>query len=327
MGGCEARTQGALVLVPIRARHDLCVPVGFAALFQAVAALVTQAGAPPTLPQLTPREKVALVVVSGLPAPRGVAGVLVQGHTLREPRPRRALVFVDQEGGSASTFASLPPDRPASSFSSRPAAFRAGRATGRALRQAGVDVDLAPVLDLRGGPLGSRHFLRPALGIAFAKGLRAGGSGSCVKHYPGLGTARVSTDESPHLRARIVAREEGAFRQAVRAGIPCVMVGHAFYQRFGEHRASFSRAAYRRLRKSGFDGVAITDSLSVFGSRYAVLAARSAARAGADLLLFTSDRDAARAVRALVPLARRGALDDNVARVLELRRALGLGRP
>jgi beta-N-acetylhexosaminidase len=190
-----------------------------------------------------------------------------------------------------------------------------------------VDVDLAPVLDLRGGPLGSRHFARPALGVSFAKGLRAGGAGSCVKHYPGLGTAHVSTDESPNVRARIVPREEAAFRQAVRAGIPCVMVGHAFYPRFGKWRASFSPLAYRRLRATGFDGVAITDSLSVFGGRYAVPAARWSAHAGADLLLFTSGRDAARAIRALVPRARRGALDDNVARVLELRRSLGLGRP
>jgi beta-N-acetylhexosaminidase len=301
--------------------------VGFGALFQAVAALVAQPAPPPALPHLAAREKAALVVVSGLPAPRGVAGVIVQRYTLREPRPRRALVFVDQEGGSASTFVNLPPGLAASGFSSRTAAFGAGRATGQALRHAGVDVDLAPVLDLHGGPLGSRHFARPAFGVAFARGLRAAGEGACVKHYPGLGTARISTDESPNVRARIVPREEVAFREAVRAGIPCVMVGHAYYQRFGKHRASFSPLAYRRLRAMGFDGVAITDSLSVFGSRYALLATRSAAGAGADLLLFTSGRDAARAIRALVPLARRGVLDDNVARVLKLRRALGLGRP
>jgi beta-glucosidase-like glycosyl hydrolase len=118
--------------------------VGFAALVQTVAALV-QPAPPPVLPHLTAREKVALVVVSGLPAPRGVAGVIVQRYTLHEHRPRKALVFVDQEGGSASTFASLPPGRPASSFSSRRAAFSTGRATGRALQRAGVDVDLAPV--------------------------------------------------------------------------------------------------------------------------------------------------------------------------------------
>ena len=58
---------------------------------------------------------------------------------------------------------------------------------------------------------------------------------------------------------------------AVAAGADCVMVGHAFYRRFGlERRASFNPAAYRLLRRLGFDGVAITDSVSVFGSDPAV---------------------------------------------------------
>jgi beta-glucosidase-like glycosyl hydrolase len=71
------------------------------------------------------------------------------------------------------------------------------------------------------------------------------------------------------------------------------MVGHAFYARLGHLRASFNPRAYRLLRKWGFEGVAITDSASVFGSREAVPSALKAVRAGADLVLFTSGRDAA----------------------------------
>jgi len=301
--------------------------LGFAALFQAFAALIGLPGSPPALPVLTPRQKAALVVVSGLPAPKGVAGVIVQEFNRREPRPSSALVFVDQEGGTSSTFERLPPGRSAASFGRGREAFRAGRATGRALRKAGVDVDLAPVIDLRGGPLGSRHFTRPRLAIAFARGLDASGAGACTKHFPGLGTAPVSTDESPHVHAHLVPNELAGFREAMKAGIPCVMVGHAFYPRFGARRASFNQGAYRLLRSSGFEGVAITDSLSVFGSRYAVFGALSASRAGADLLLFTNGPDAGRAIRALVPLARRGLLDEHVARVLRLRRSLGLASP
>ena len=62
----------------------------------------------------------------------------------------------------------------------------------------------------------------------------------------------------------------------------------------------------------------ITDSLSVVRGHAAAWAV-GAARAGADLLLFTSPADAARAIRALVPLARTGALDSHVARVLAFR--------
>ena len=114
------------------------------------------------------------------------------------------------------------------------------------------------------------------------------------------------------------------FRLAIRAGVPCVMTSHAIYDRFGRRRASFSRRAYRLLRASGFDGVAMTDSVSVFGSRFAVVSARLAILGGADLVLYTNGRDAGRAIAALVPLARRGRLDEHVKRVSRLRRSLGL---
>jgi beta-glucosidase-like glycosyl hydrolase len=299
------------------------------ALFQTVVALGSPLPpvAPAALPPLTAREKAALVVVSGLPAPRGVAGVIVREYDRSSPRPQGALVFADQEGGVASTFDRLPPWRAASSYTRARDAFAAGRATGWALRGAGVDVDLAPVLDLAGGPLGSRHFRTPKLGVAFARGLARSRTGACVKHFPGLGTADVSTDESPRVRARLTRRELHGFRTAVRAGVPCVMVGHAFYRGWAHYRASFAPQTYRVLRRTGFDGVAITDSVSVFGSKLTVLAARLALRAGADLVLITSGRDARRAVRALVPLARRGLLDGHVRSVLELRRSFGLRKP
>jgi beta-glucosidase-like glycosyl hydrolase len=105
------------------------------------------------------------------------------------------------------------------------------------------------------------------------------------------------------------------------------MVGHAFYPRLGPRRASFSPKAYRLLRRFGFQGVAITDSVSVSGSRYAVFGALSAIRAGADLVLFTNGPDAGRAIRALLPLARSGLLDEHVARVLRLRHSFGLRSP
>jgi beta-N-acetylhexosaminidase len=303
--------------------------MGLGALLQAVVAVLAPLPSPPpdALAGLTARDKARLVVVSGLPAPPGVAGVIVQPWSRGLPRPKDALVFVDQEGGETRAFADLPPGLPPSAYRSARAAHDAGRATGRGLRRAGVDVDLAPVLDGASGPLGSRHFAEPKLGLAFARGLARGGVGSCVKHFPGLGTAAVSTDESPHVRARLTRDEVASFAAALRAGVPCVMVSHAEYRRLGRLRASFSPGAYRMLRRLGFEGVAMTDSVSVFGSAWAVRSALLAARAGADLVLFTNGRDAARAVRALVPLARRGLLDDNVERVLDLRHAFGLGRP
>lgn len=263
---------------------------------------------------LTPQQQAALVVVSGLPAPRGVGGVIVRASDRDRRRPAGALVFVDQEGGQVRAFRDAPPFRPASSHASAAAAFAAGRATAAALRARSVDVDLAPVLDLR-GPLGSRHFRRPEYGVAFARGL---GRAACVKHFPGLGSAPVSTDERPHVDAHVRPRELATFRSAIRAGVPCVMTSNAFYDG-ARFRASISPDTYRRLRGLGFRGVAITDSLSIVRAAPVERWARQAIRAGADLLLFTSPAHARRAITALLPLARAGELDAAVTRVLAFR--------
>ena len=225
------------------------------------------------------------------------------------------------------SFPGLPPWTSPSAYSSAAEAFAAGRATAHALRRAGVDVDLAPVLDAPDGPLGSRQFRSQALGVAFLRGLLAARAAGCVKHFPGLGSAPVSTDERPQVHARLRPSELTGFRAAIAAGAPCVMVGHAFYTAFGRRRASLEPGAYRLLRRLGFNGVAITDSLDIAGSAYAVPWAKRAIRAGADMLLLTSPRDAARVVEALVPLARKGLLRAAVGRVLELRHERGLMHP
>ncbi len=288
------------------------------ALVQTLALLVA-GGAGAEVAALTPREKAAVLVVAGMPAEAGFGGVLVRQWNTERPRPRGALVFADQEGGTVKTFRRLAPWRAASEYRSVGEAFRAGRDTAAGLRRAGVDAAFAPVLDLADGPLGSRHFARPELGVAFARGL---GRAACVMHFPGLGSTPESTDEA-RVHGVVRARDLAPFRAAIRAGVPCVMVGHAIYPRLGSRRASFEPATYRLLRRRGFEGVAITDSLGVLGSPYAPYWGQLAIRAGADLVLTTSARDAARIVDALVPLARRGELDPKVVRVLRYRRALG----
>ena len=275
------------------------------------------------LASMTPRQKAAAVVVAGLPAGNGFGGVLVRTWNSETPPPRAAIVFADQEGGLVKTFTRLPPWRAAAAYDSAAEAFGAGRETATALRAAGVHAAFAPVLDLSDGPLGSRHFSRPELGVAFARGL---GRSACVKHFPGLGSTSRSTDEA-RVYGSLRARDLDPFREAIRTGVPCVMVGHAIYPRLGSRRASLEPKTYRLLRRLGFDGVAITDSLGVLGSPYAPFWARLALRAGADLVLTTSARDARRMVDALVPLARRGALDDKVVRVLRYRRLLGVPAP
>jgi beta-N-acetylhexosaminidase len=282
------------------------------------AAVAIVAATQPALAEMTPRQKAALVVVSGLPAPPGVGGVLVQRWNRDAQRPSGVLVFADQEGGVTRAFRELPPARPAAAYTTETEALAAGRATGIALRRARVDVDLAPVLDSPDGPLGARQFRRASIGLAFARGLAAAGEGSCAKHFPGLGSAAVSTDDSPHVNAVLRQREVAGFRAAITAGVPCVMVDHAFYRSLGPRRASLEPATYRLLRSTGFRGVAITDSLSIVKHPPRDWPV-AAVRAGADLLLFTSPKHASAAIEKLLPLARSGELDEHVARVLRFR--------
>jgi beta-N-acetylhexosaminidase len=281
-----------------------------------LAALITTA----TMLALTPAQKAALVVVSGLPAPRGVGGVIVRKWNREAPRPAGALVVADQEGGEVKTFPQLPPWSSARAVRSKDQAFRSGEDTGRALRRAGVDVALGPVLDLPDGPLGSRQFRTPLFGVAFARGLAEAGAGACVKHFPGLGSLPFSTDDRPYVKGRVRDADLAPYRAAVEAGVPCVMVGHGVYPRVGPRRAVLEPGIYRLLRSLGFEGVAMTDSLDVVHG-HAQEWAIAAVRAGADLLLFTSAADAAKAIRVLLPLARSGALDEHVARVLRFREA------
>jgi beta-N-acetylhexosaminidase len=288
--------------------------VPIAAAVSALTLLVS--GSPEAeLASLTPREKAEAVVIAGLPAGDGFGGVLVRSWNADAPRPR-GLVFADQEGGAVRTFRALPPRQAASSYRTVAEARAAGTATAAALGREGVNTTFAPVLDLADGPLGSRQFARPELGVAFARGL---GSTACPKHFPGLGSAPASTDEA-RVYGVLRSRDLEPFRAAIRAGVPCVMVGHAIYPRLGPRRASLEPETYRLLRRLGFRGVAVTDSLGVLGSAYAPYWARLALRAGADLVLTTSARDARRIVAALLPLARAGELDRAVLRVLRYRR-------
>jgi beta-N-acetylhexosaminidase len=249
---------------------------------------------------MTPQQKAASVVVTTV-RPGVLSGT-------------GGLTFADQEGGAVKALPTAPPWRAANAYTSTAQARAAGRATARALRTAGVGVDLAPVFDTSDGPLGSRQFASSKLAVAFAQGL---GRAACAKHFPGLGSAAHSTDEQPHVDARVRQKDLAPYRAAIRRGLPCVMVGHAFYGT--RYRASLEPSTYRRLRGLGFDGVAITDSLSLVHDAPVERWAPQAIRAGADLVLFTSPAHARRAVRALLPAARRGELDVHLARILRLR--------
>jgi beta-N-acetylhexosaminidase len=263
------------------------------------------------------------------------------------PRPpavdRPLLVTVDQEGGLVRRLPG-PPHPSAEEIGARGPAFakRIGRATGESLSAMGVNVDLAPVLDLGRPGKAITEELRAfgrtpgavsERGVAFARGLAATGVAATAKHFPGLGGARVNTDDAvQHIRLsrRTLRRaDERPFADFSAAGGRLVMLSTAIYPALSRRPAAFSRGiATGELRERlGFQGVSITDALGTASARAIggpAKTARAAAAAGADLVLYTDLGSAARAQRALAAGLSDGSLDraqfdQSVERVLALR--------
>lgn len=262
---------------------------------------------------------------------------------LRDP----LLIMVDQEGGLVKRVDGAP-TASAKEMGERGGAFSRdqGRRTAANLRELGVNVDLAPVLDVArpGGTIaatergfGSTPQAVTAAAIPFTRGLQGGGVAATAKHFPGLGAAPENTDFAVQrigLSKRVLREvDEAPYGAFVAAGGDLVMLSTATYPAFSPDPAAFSRPiATGELRaRLGFEGVSVTDALDTVAVRAfggPAKAGVAAARAGSDLLLFTDLPAAERAWRALVAKLRSGALDRaafeaSVQRVLDLRRQLG----
>ena len=238
------------------------------------------------------------------------------------------LVAIDQEGGDVKRLRAGPPKRSASQLGAAgdaAASSAQGEATASYLAQAGVNVDLAPVLDVAapGSFVSGRAFsddpgVVAEIGVAFAEGLQRGGVAATAKHFPGLGLASVNTDFAPSVVAAPRSDVRSGiepFEAAVAAGVDLVMVANATYTALDADvpAALSERVVSHELRdRIGYDGVVITDDLeagSITATRTAEDAAVDAARAGADVLLFAKRATPDPIAAALARAARRGALD------------------
>jgi beta-N-acetylhexosaminidase len=258
------------------------------------------------------------------------------------------LIMVDQEGGSVKRLPGAPSrGAPEIGATGDPAIARAeGRATARTLRSAGVNVDLAPVVDVArsGGALaaegrgfGATAQIAGRFGAAFAEGLREGGVAATAKHFPGFGAAGSNTDfgeTTIGLSTRTLRSvDRPPFTAAVRAGAELVMLASAVYPALSPLPAVLSRRVVEgELRRGvGFSGVTISDDLEApafgpyGGTRGATV---RAARAGVDLLLFartySGAQDATRALAAAIRDGRVGRrrLEAGLQRIRALRAGL-----
>jgi len=189
---------------------------------------------------------------------------------------------------------------------------------GRALERIHVNVDLAPVLGVSDGTtasslLGDRVFADDPQTViryaaAFSRGIHEGSNNevaTVVKHFPGLGTVVMNTDDAPGVSAplsQLKKRDLIPYEHLDRIDPLMVMMSDAAVpgltcpadatqaECIAEPPASLTRAAYRLLRSEpyGWDGVIVTDTLAggaiVNANRTVVDAAQQAVAAGADLI-------------------------------------------
>ncbi len=276
----------------------------------------------------------------------GVGGVLLYGGNLVDARQVRALtsdlqeaanvplaIATDEEPGRIGRLAAagiMPPTPSARALGRLPAIDVEARARriGSAMADLGFTVDLAPVLDVTGGPadgvIGDRSFgSDPALaaraGVAFADGLAAAGIAAVGKHFPGHGETTVDSHTSlPVVTASLEALRKRAlvpFAAAVGAGIPGIMLGHLQVDAIDPSRpVSVSPEAVELLRhEMGFTGLVMTDDIYMAGitDRWEVPeAVVLAVRAVVDMVILSSPAEVSAVKEALVAAVDEGRLPE-----------------
>ncbi|MFO1111785.1 MAG: glycoside hydrolase family 3 N-terminal domain-containing protein [Bradyrhizobium sp.] len=279
-------------------------------------------------------DEVAMLADKGL-----IAGIYVTRHNLRggsgetlkseiaalQARRRAAnlpplIVAADQEGGIVSHLAPALTELPGlSTLADLPADLRDGmaeeygRTHGRELAAVGINVNFAPVLDLRPQTRPARFDFNTLIGrraissdpvrvaevaLPYIRGLEMSGVSATVKHFPGLGRVRGDTHHFSADLATDIDELEASdwrpFRQALEGSRAMLMVGHVRLTAADPDRAaSHSKRVVDGIirRKWNFQGVVITDDL-VMGAIYqhdVCTAVVEALNAGVDLLLVAFD--------------------------------------
>ncbi len=287
--------------------------------------------------QLSPRERLAQLLVVGVdpadPAAAtelvrtdrvggifigGNATALLTGDSLEQVRQAAGevplSVAVDDEGGRVQRIDDLVGSMPSAREMARTMSPEEVRdlveRRGEQMRELGITVDYAPVLDLTDGPsggvIGDRSYsadpeTASEYARAFAEGLATAGVQPVVKHFPGHGRADgdshqelVETPPLDELRETDLVPYE---QLPEYPGNTAVMVGHLNVPGLTEGEpASLSAPAYDLLRQDyAFDGLVVTDDLGAMraiSDRYPLPeAVLRALQAGADQPLWSAGGD------------------------------------
>ncbi len=196
-----------------------------------------------------------------------------------QPSP---FVAIDQEGGQLMAIqggaTELPGNMALGATQSPELARATGRILGTELSALGVNMNLAPVLDVASRPqnpvVGLRSFgddpeLVSHLGAAMVAGMQEAGVLACAKHFPGHGNTEVDSHHAAATVDRTLEELESLelrpFEAAFEAGLAAVMTAHVRYPQLEDMPATFSPVILRDLLRGrcGFDGLVVTDALDM----------------------------------------------------------------
>lgn len=219
------------------------------------------------------------------------------------------LIALDQEGDMARRFDAgvtpLPPAMLYRNLGSADDCRAAHRHAATELQAMGINLNLAPVLDVnsnRANPvIGVRAFGETVAeveryGLAALAGIREGGVLACAKHFPGHGDTTMDSHEHlptvAHDRARLEALELAPFRAAFAQDVEAVMTAHVRFPAIepDDLPATLSRRVLTGLlrERMGFEGVVLTDCMAMAAilEHYGIARATPmAVAAGADIVL------------------------------------------
>ena len=260
------------------------------------------------------------------------------------------LISVDQEGGVVARLTApvaVSPGNMALGATFDPIlAGGTARATGQQLRALGINVDDAPVVDTNTNPnntadgvraFGDRAAQTSVFGAASVLGYQSAGVAATTKHFPGLGSTEVNTDNgiavSEQTKAQFYANDIPAFRAAIAAHTDEIMAAHIVAPALDPTGtpASLSKPMVTGILRNQlhYNGVVITDALNAAALAGYSDAERSvlAIEAGDDQLLMPTDLRAS--IAAVTTAVSSGEisparLDQSVTRILTLKQRLGL---
>ena len=223
------------------------------------------------------------------------------------------LMAIDQEGGRVSRlpsdFTIFPPAATIGQSGSTELAYQAATVTAKELRGVGINMNMAPVLDIHTNPanpiIGNRAFgTLPEqvckMGAATIAGLHDHRVLACGKHFPGHGD--TSTDSHIELpvvhatRERLEKIELQPFRYAIDHGLQAIMTAHVHYPALDPtYPATLSSTILSGLLRQqlGFSGVILSDDLemrAILDHAAVGDAAIRSLQAGADMLLICKSR-------------------------------------